>query len=127
MTPFDRLQRYINRNMRGGFIDLRSCLRGKLRIMPPKGARVLGYMADGEYWIRGDVFEEVAGGSREALVLKQELFGRGLLVTTQRHKGVSYVVKRPLPDGSRPLFVVVRHKPKQPSVLGHSLPAAAPV
>jgi hypothetical protein len=68
------------------------------------------------------VFEEVAGGSREALVLKQELFGRGLLVTTQRDKGVSYVVKRPLPDGSRPLFVVVRRKPKQPSLLGHSLP-----
>jgi len=126
-TPFDRLRRFINRNSRKGrhgFVDLRSPglsrLGFKLRVQL-KGP-VLGYIADGEYWIRGDVFEEVAGGSREALVLKQELFGRGLLVTTQRDKGVSYVVKRPLPDGSRPLFVVVRRKPKQPSLLGHSLP-----
>ena len=34
----------------------------------------------------------------------------GLLVTVRRGAaGVSYVVKRPLPDGSRPLFVVIRH------------------
>ena len=75
---------------------------------------VLGYIADGEYWIRGDVFEEVAGGSREALVLKQELVGRGLLVTTQRDKGVSYVVKRSPPDGTRPFFVVIRRPRRSP-------------
>jgi hypothetical protein len=81
--------------------------------MPPKGARVLGYMADEEYWIRGEVFEEVAGSARNALALKQELFGGGLIETTRRGSSVSYVVKRPLPDGTRPFFVVIRHRAKK--------------
>jgi hypothetical protein len=73
-----------------------------------KGAPVLGYIADGEYWIPDDRFAEVAG--REAAALKEELFGGGLLEVDKRGEGVSYVVKRPLPDGSRPYFVVVRDK-----------------
>jgi hypothetical protein len=107
-TSFDRLQRFINRNMRGGFIDLRSRLRSKLRMMPPKGARVLGYMADDEYWIPEAVFEEIASSARDALALKKELFGGRLIQTTQRGHSVSYVVKRSLPNGTRPFFVV-RH------------------
>jgi hypothetical protein len=112
-TPFDRLRRFINRNMRGGFIDLRSRLRSKLRVMPPKGPRDLGYMANGEYWIPGDRFEQVAGSARDALALKKELLGRGLIETTPRGRNVSYVVKRLLPDGTRPYFVVIRHRAKQ--------------
>ena len=89
-TPFDRLRRFINRNSRNGrrgFIDLRSPglsrLGFKLRVQRLKGP-VLGYIADGEYWIPGDPFEEVAKGSREALALKQEVDRRGLLETTRR-------------------------------------------
>ena len=37
-----------------------------------------------------------------------------LLETDKRGQGVSYVVKRLLPDGSRPFFVVVRHNAKKP-------------
>ena len=48
-TPFDRLRRYINRNHRRGFIDLRSPRFGKLffklGIRRSKGAPVLGYVA----------------------------------------------------------------------------------
>jgi hypothetical protein len=112
-TAFDRLQRFINRHRRGGFIDLRSRLHSKLRVMPPKGPRVLGYMADDEYWIPGAVFEEVASSARDALALKQHLFAGGLIETTRRGRSVSYVVKRPLPDGTRPFFVVIRHRAKK--------------
>jgi hypothetical protein len=120
MTPFDRLRRYINHNRGGGFIDLRSPglsrLRFKLKLSlrRSRGQRVVSYAADGEYWIPGGRFEKVAGGASEVRDLKQELLRRGLLVTTRRGRSISYVVKRPLPDGSRPLFVVIRHKPKKP-------------
>jgi hypothetical protein len=132
-TPFDRLRRFINhnrRNSRGGFIDLRapglSRLRLKHRMQRLKGP-VLGYIADSEYWIPGDRFEEVARGCREALALKQDVDRRGLLETTRRGNSVSFVVKRSLPDGSRPFFVVIRHHPKKPQALGQPLAAAAPV
>ncbi len=88
-----------------------------------KGVRVVGYIADGEYWILGDVFEEVAGGAREAAALKKELFSGGLLVTDRRGKGVSYVVKRPLPDGTRPFFVVIRRNAKKSPGRGQGLVA----
>jgi hypothetical protein len=126
-TPFERLKRYIDHNrrrrymkhssrrtFRRGFINPRlSRLDFKIRLKRLKGP-VLGYIADGEYWIPDARFEEVAGGSREALGLKKQLFSRGLLETDRRGKGVSYVVKRPLPDGTRPFFVVIRHKAKRP-------------
>jgi hypothetical protein len=63
------------------------------------------------------------GGAREAAALKKELFSRGLLVTDKRGKGVSYVVKRPLPDGSRPFFVVIRRKAKKSHRRGQALAA----
>jgi len=132
-TPFDRLRRYINRNgrnSRSGFIDLRSPglsrLGLKRRVQRLKGP-VLGYIADDEYWIASDPFEAVAGGSSEALALKQDVDRRGLLVTTRRGNRVSYVVKRSLPDGSRPFFVVIRRNPKQSRALGQALAAAATV
>jgi hypothetical protein len=138
-SPFDRLRRYINRNRQRpyskhsiwrGFIDLRSPglsrLRFKLKLSlrRSRGQRVVSYAADGEYWIPGGRFEKVAGGASEVRDLKQELLRRGLLVTTRRGRSISYVVKRPLPDGSRPLFVVIRHKPKKPS---SQVVAAAPM
>ena len=48
-------------------------------------------------------------------------------MTDRRGTGVSYVVKRPLPDGTRPFFVVLRHNPKKSQALGQALAAAAPV
>ena len=125
LTPFDRLRRFINRNRRRGFIDLRKRRLGTRRLI--RSGRVLGFVANGEYWIPGAQFEVVAGGSREALALKQELFRRRLIVTDRRGAGVSYVVKRPLPDGTRPFFVVIRHRPQQSPGRGHTLAAAATV
>lgn len=121
-TPFERLKRYINHNrgggLRRGFIDSRlGRLSFKLRLRRLNGAPVLGYIADGEYWIPGDRFKQVAQGSREATALKKELLGGGLLEVDPRGKGFNYVVKRQLPDDSRPYFVVVRHKPKKPQAL----------
>ena len=115
--PFDRLKRFIDDNTKGGFIDLRSPGLNRLRFeqlkrraMRLNGGHVLGYIADDGYWIPDPRFAEAAGGSREATALKEELLGGGLLETDNR----GYVVKRPLPDGSRPYFVVVRHKRKRP-------------
>jgi hypothetical protein len=125
-SPFDRLQRYVNRNRQRpyskhsiwrGFIDSRcSRLSFKQRLWRLKGAPVLGYIANGEYWIPDGRFEKIAGGADEAaaLKLKKKLFDLGLLETDKRGKRVSYVVKRPLPDGRRQYFVVIRDKPKRP-------------
>jgi hypothetical protein len=122
-TPFDRLRRFINRNNRH-FIDLRSPSLSRLRFKHlqrratrSKDARALVYVGEHngekEYWFPDDPFEEVAGGAREAATLKEELFGGGLLETYPRREGVSYVVKRRLPDGRRRYFVVVRDKRKK--------------
>jgi hypothetical protein len=67
-----------------------------------------------EYCFPNDLFEEVAGGSDNALALKKDLFRDRLIETCRRgNNRVSYVVKRPLPDGTRPFFVVVRHRAKK--------------
>jgi hypothetical protein len=111
--PFDRLCRYIARNRSLRFIRLRSRFSNFFyHLRRSKGARVDVYIGEhkgqGELWFPSGLFERVAGGAREAAALKRELFTRGILVTEQRGAGVSYVVKRPLPDGSRPFFVVLR-------------------
>jgi hypothetical protein len=140
MTPFDRLRRFINRDIRRrGFIDLRkpglSRIRFKLlklRAMRSQGAHFRVYVGehDGakEYWFPSDQFAEVAGGASEASALKKDVASRGLLVTTRRgNNRISYVVKRPLPDGSRPFFVVIRHHAKKSTGRGQGLAAAATV
>jgi hypothetical protein len=123
-VPFDRLQRFIKRN-----IIPRRGKPGKLSVTLRNGQRTFVYIVerDGrtEHWFPNELFEEVAGSARDALALKRELFGSGLIETTQRGSGVSYVVKRPLPDGTRPFFVVIRHTPQQPKALGHALLTAA--
>jgi hypothetical protein len=111
--PFYRLCRYIARNRSLRFIRLRSRFSNFFyRLRRSKGARVDVYIGEhkgqGELWFPSGLFERVAGGAREAAALKQELLTRGILVTDQRGAGVSYVIKRPLPDGSRPFFVVLR-------------------
>jgi hypothetical protein len=121
-SSFDRLRRFINHNRQRrysrprGFIDSRCeriSFKQRLWRFRMDGSPVLGYIADGEYWILDKRFEEAVGGSREATALKKELFSRGLIATDKRGEGVSYVVKRPLPDGSRQFFVVIRNEPKR--------------
>ena len=136
-TPIERLQRFINGNNKR-FIDLRKPSLGRLRFkdrrrraLESKDEYALVYVGEHngqkEYWFTDDWFTEVAGGGREATELKVELFGGGLLEAYPRGRGFSYVVKRRLPDGSRPYFVVVRHKRKKPQALNPTLALPAPV
>jgi len=135
-TPFDRLRRFINinRNRKGGFINLHglSSLRFRLKLLAlqTKNAPLLGYVGEHngqkEYLLPSERFEEIAGSSYDALTLKKELFRGGLIETCRRGNGVSYVVKRLLPDGSRPFFVVIRHRPKKPHAPSPTLLTAAP-
>jgi hypothetical protein len=127
-TPFDRLRRFIDRDV----IPHRR-QRGKLNISLRNGQPTFVYIAERdrrtEYWFPNDLFQEVAGSARDALALKQELLARGLIETNRRGRGrnVSYVVKRLLPDGARPFFVVIRHTPQQPKAPSPALLMAAPV
>jgi hypothetical protein len=109
-TPFERLRRFINRHIlphRGK--------RDKLSMTLRNGQRTFVYIVERngrtEYWFPNDLFEEVVGDANEAEALKKDLHTQRLIATTQRGNGFTYVVKRSLPDGSRPLFVVIRHTP----------------
>jgi hypothetical protein len=101
---------------RGGSRDLRKLRAGKPRLgearkRAPKGAPVLGYIGEQddheEYWIPGPIFKKIAGGARQERALEEELYTKRLLATDRRGERVSYVVKRALPDGRRPNFVVL--------------------
>ena len=131
-TPFERLRRFVHPHTGRGFVDLRGLSRLrfivlKLRLRRAQRGPVLGYVADGEYWIPYAGFEQVAGGAQKAEALKKDLDRRGILETVQRGAGVSYVVKRTLPDGTRPFFVVLRHHPQKSPALGQALATAATV
>jgi hypothetical protein len=111
--PFDRLRRFVNANRKGGFQELEKVgAAGKFvpSAVGYKGKQGRGKNRYTEYLIADATFEDEVGGSDEAKALKHELHMRGLLVTTRRGDGFSYVVKRTLPDGSRPHFVILRHK-----------------
>jgi hypothetical protein len=127
-TPFDRLQEFINRN-RTDFLDLdepdltslrfKLHKRDRLHAMGTKDESALVYVREHEgrreYLFHRDQFTKIAGGARESLDLKKYVNRRRLIETTRRRGGrwVSYLVKRSLPDGDRPLFVVIRHAPKK--------------
>jgi hypothetical protein len=125
-TPFERLLHFINRNI----LPYRG-KTDKVRIAFRTGQPTFVYIRerDGhtEYLFPNDLFEEVVGDASEAEALKKDLHIKRLIATTRRGSGVSYVVKCSLPDGSRPFFVVIRHKPKRTRALGHALLTAAPV
>jgi hypothetical protein len=114
--PLDRLRRYVNLNRKGGVLDIDKVGAGG-SFMPSdvgyKHKHGRGKSRYTEYLIPDTTFEEVAGGPDEADALKRELHDLGLLSIGRRGDGVSYVVKRTLPDGSRPYFVALRAKPKQ--------------
>jgi hypothetical protein len=111
--PFDRLRSYVNVNRKDGFQDLAKVGAGGNFVPSAVGYKRKqgrGKSRYTEYLIADATFEDVVGGSDEAKALKHELHLRGLLITTRRGDGFSYVVKRTLPDGSRPNFVILRHK-----------------
>jgi hypothetical protein len=112
-TPFEKVRKFVNDNRKNGFHNLRRRADRRPRRMAAKGAQVLGYVGehDGwkEFWIPNPTFQQQAGGGSAENALKKELHARGLIVVDRRGKGVSYVVKRTLPDGRRPNFVVLRY------------------
>jgi hypothetical protein len=112
-TPFEKVRRFVNGNRKTGFHNLRRRPDGRPRRMPANSGPVLGYLGekDGwkEFWIPNPTFQQQAGGEAKSDELKKELLGRGLIVVDRRGDGVSYVVKRRLPDGRRPKFVVLRY------------------
>jgi hypothetical protein len=126
-TAFGRLRHFINRNILSN--------RGKtdkVRITLRNGQPTFVYIRerDGhtEYLFPNDLFEEVVGDACEAEALKKDLHLQRLIATTRRgNNRVSYVVKCSLPDGSRPFFVVIRHKPKRTRALNPALALAVPV
>ncbi len=112
-TPFEKVRKFVNDSRRKGFHNLRRRPDGRPRGMPAKTVQVLGYLGEHggwkEFWIPNPTFQQNAGGERESDELKRELLGRGLIVVSRRGNRVSYVVKRKLPDGRRPNFVVLRY------------------
>jgi hypothetical protein len=125
-TPFERLRYFINRNI----LPYRG-KTDKVHITLRNGQPTFVYIRErngrAEYLFPHDLFEEVVGDASEAEALKKDLHIQRLIATTQRGSGFSYVVKCSLPDGSRPFFVVIRHKPKRTRVLKPALALAAPV
>jgi hypothetical protein len=125
-TPFERLRHFINRNI----LPYRG-KTDKVHITLRNGQPTFVYIRerDGhtEYLFPHDLFEEVVGDASEAEALKKDLHIQRLIATTRRGSGFTYVVKCSLPDGSRPFFVVIRHKPKRTRALNPALALAAPV
>jgi hypothetical protein len=140
-TPFDRLQRFIMRNILPRYGE-----RDKLSVPLRNGRRTFVYVHERngpagqkgvagnrgrpgpqtEYWFPYNLFEEIAEGPREATALKEDLRTQGLLEATRRGNGFNYVFKRVLADGTRPYVLIIRHKSKKPSVpVPALLPAAA--
>ena len=81
LRPSAALHQSQQPRLRHGFIDLRSPglsrLRFKLRVQRLKGAPSSGTSPTANTGSPSDQFEEVAGGSREALALKKELVPSG--------------------------------------------------
>lgn len=100
--PSDRLRRFLNHHSKRVFIDLRK-LRLMRRLM--QSGRVLGFVANGEFWTSGHRFEVFTRGSHDTLAPQKELFRRRPMVTDRR--GAASAM-RPLADGARPFFVVIR-------------------
>ena len=83
-----------------------------------QSGRVIGFVANGEFWISGHRFEVVAQGSHDDLALKKELFRRRPMVTDRR--GAASAM-RPLADGARPFFVVIRRNAQRPPGVGQAV------
>jgi hypothetical protein len=115
--PFERIKRLVNAGRKGGFHDLDRIGAKKSFVATPLGYKKMqgrGKSRHIEFLIPDATFEGEAGGWDEANALKHDFHQRGLLIATRRGNGFCYVVKRTLPDGSRPNFVILRYaeKPK---------------
>ncbi len=109
------MRRFLNHHSKGVFIDLRKP-RLMRRLM--QSGRVLGFVANGEFWISDHRLEMGAGGAQEALALKKEMFRRRPMVTDRR--GAASAMRRPA-DGARPFFFVIRRNAKRPQGVGQAL------
>jgi hypothetical protein len=105
------LQRHVDDNWKHGLIDLRKPGR-KL----PKGhdhSNALGYVGIAnqalEIWLPGPQFEKIAGGAREARLLKHELARHGLLSTwASGNQSPKSVVRRPIPGFQNKWVVAIK-------------------
>lgn len=108
---YKALQRHVNDNWKGGLIDLR-----KPGARLPKGhdhAGALGYIGlvnkALELWLSGDQFEKIAGGAREARLLKRKLASLGLLSTwASGNQNPKSVVRRPIPGFEKEWVVAIK-------------------
>jgi hypothetical protein len=113
-TAYMAFQRYVSDNWESGLIHL-----WKPGVRLPKGhdyASAVGYVgvSNGvvEIWLPGDRFQEVAGGPREAKLLKHLLARLGLLSTwASGNQSPKLVVRRPIP-GFEDKWVVAVKLPK---------------
>ena len=108
---YARFRRIFNANTKNGFSDFPKGGAVVSGEVPPVGYKVKsgrGKNRRTEYLISDIKFEEMAGGPDEATALKHELHRRGLIETHGTGKNIRYSIKRTLPDGSRPYFVVLR-------------------
>jgi hypothetical protein len=111
---YKALQRHVNANWKGRLIDLR-----KPGVRLPKGhdhAKAVGYVGVTnkvvELWLPGDRFQEIAGGPREARLLKQLLLRHGLLSTwASGNQSAKMVVRRPIPGYEDKWVVAVKLPP----------------
>ena len=109
---YKALQRHVNDNWKGGLIDFRKS--GGRRL--PKGhvhAKAVGYVGVSnkvvELWLPGERFQEIAGGPREAKLLKHKLAGLGLLSTwASGSQSPKLVVRRPIPGFENNWLVAVK-------------------
>jgi hypothetical protein len=114
---YKALQQHVNDNWKGGLIDLR-----KPGARLPKGhnyAKAVGYVGISnkvvELWLPGDRFQEIAGGPREAKLLKHLLARLGLLSTwASGNQSPKLVVRRPIPGFEDKWVVAVKLPPPYP-------------
>jgi hypothetical protein len=114
--PFDRMRRFVNANRKGGFADLDKANAGGSFAPSSVGYKHKqgrGKNRHTEFLIPDVTFEEVAGGSDEAGALKRELLSQGLIIVHGKGSKRRFSIRRTLPDGSRPNFIVLRYKPKE--------------
>ncbi len=112
---YSRFRRIFYASKESGFLDFRKLgarVSSKAPAVGYKFERGHGDSRRTEYLIVDSKFEAMAGGPDEATALKRELHERGLIETNGKGKKLRYTIKRSLPDGSRPYFVVMRDKPK---------------
>ena len=105
------LQEHVDRYWKAGLIDLRK--PGKKLREGHDHSKALGYIGFTnkavEIWLSGPRFEKIAGGSRDARLLKHKLADLGLLSTwASGNQSPKLVVRRPIPGFENEWVVAIR-------------------